>query len=169
MNLKIQSAINAQINAEIFSAYLYLSMAAYFDKKGLSGFSNWMKIQSQEEMAHAMKFYGYIYERGGVVELEAIDKPDTQFNSPLDIAEKTLEHEKKVTGLINDLYTLAKEEKDYACESFLTWYIDEQVEEESSANELVDKIKLTGNDGPGLFMLDKELNTRVFNNPLIKA
>jgi len=169
MNDKIQDAINEQINAEMHSGYIYLSMAAYLDAEGLTGFANWMKVQAQEEMAHAMKFYNYVYERNGKVILKPIAEVPTEFNSPLQIAEMVLEHEQKVTGLINDLYTLAKEEKDYAFESFLKWYIDEQVEEESSANAMIDKIKLAGSDGPGVFMLDKELGARVFNNPLDKA
>jgi len=165
MNEKIQNAINKQINAEIYSAYLYLAMAAYFDSKGLAGFANWMKTQYQEEMAHAMKFYDYVYERGGKVMLEAIEGPKTDFESTLNVFEETLEHEKHVTSLINGLYELASEEKDYACESFLKWFIDEQVEEESSAQEIIDKIKLAGESGPGLFMLDKEMGARVYAAP----
>lgn len=163
MNNKIQDAINEQINAEIFSGYLYLSMAAHFDAEGLPGFANWMKAQAQEEMAHAMKFYSYINERGGQVILKKIDQPETKFDSPLHIFEMALGHEKKVTGLINKLYELAAKEKDYAFQSFLTWYIDEQVEEEATASEMIDKIKLAGEKGPGLFMLDKELGTRAYN------
>ena len=165
MNQKIQNAINKQINAEIFSAYLYLSMAAYFDSISLPGFANWMKIQYEEEMSHAMKFYNYIYERGGNVEMKAIDAPETKFKSPLQAFEYTLKHEKKVTALINNLYELALKEKNYAFQSFLKWYIDEQVEEEASASEMIDKIKLAGKEGAGIFMLDKELAARVFNPP----
>lgn len=166
MNTKVQNAINEQINAEIFSGYLYLSMAAYFDTEGLPGFANWMKVQAQEEMAHAMKFYNYVFERGGSVTMKAIAQPDTKFKSTLQIAEQTLAHEKIVTGLINDLYELSVKEKDYATESFLKWYIDEQVEEEGSAQEVIDKIKLAGDKGPGLFMLDKEMAVRVFTPPV---
>ncbi len=165
MNKKVQNAINEQINAEIYSAYLYLSMAAYFDGKGLAGFANWMKVQFQEEMAHSMKFYDYVYERGGSVTMKAIDAPPTSFKSPLQVFEESLKHEKMVTGLINNLYELATKEKDYAFKSFLKWYIDEQVEEEGSAQAVIDKIKLAGEKGPGLFMLDKELGARVFTPP----
>ncbi len=165
MQKKIQDAINVQINAEIYSAYLYLSMAAYFDSKGLAGFANWMKTQYQEEMAHAMKFYDYTYERGGEVILQAISAPPTSFKSPLHVFEESLKHEQMVSNLINNLYELAIKEKDYAFKSFLKWYIDEQVEEEGSAQVVVDKIKLAGEEGPGLFMLDKELGARVFTPP----
>ncbi len=160
MNSKVEKAISRQINAELYSSYMYLSMAAWLDGKGLTGFANWMKLQAKEEVEHAMKFYHYIYERGGEVEMEAIAKPPVSFKSPLSIAEETLKHEKKVTGLINDLYELALKEKDYASQSFLTWYIDEQVEEEASAMELIDKIKLAGDKGHGMYLLDKELSAR---------
>lgn len=162
MNKKINKAINNQINAEIYSAYLYLAMAAYFDDKNLPGFANWMKMQSQEEMTHAMKFYRFVYERGGIVELHAIDKPPVVFKSPLDVAKEVLAHEQKVTGLINGLYELATKEKDYAFQSILKWFIDEQVEEEGNASDLIEKVKLAGEKGPGLFMLDKELAARTF-------
>ncbi len=162
MNQKIQDAINAQINAEIYSSYLYLAMAAYFDGKGFGGFGNWMKIQAQEELTHAMKFYRYIYERGGDVKLEAIEKPKTEFDSPVAVIKVVLEHEQKVTALINDLYTLATDEKDYATQSMLKWFIDEQVEEEAAAQEIIDKLEIMGEKGQGLYMLDKELATRKF-------
>jgi ferritin len=165
MKKTVQDAINEQINAEIYSAYLYLSMAAYFDGMSLPGFANWMKIQYEEEMFHAMKFYGYVYERGGEVEMKAIKAPPTKFKSPLDVFEYTLEHEKEVTRLINNLYELSKKEKDYAFESFLKWYIDEQVEEEGSVSAIIDKIKLAGKEGAGLFMLDNELAARTFTPP----
>ncbi len=162
MNEKVQEAINNQINAEIYSAYLYLSMAAYFDSISLEGFSNWMKIQAQEEMTHAMKFYDFVFERGGKVVMKAIEQPQAEFKSPLEVFEKTLEHEKEVTSLINNLYELAVREKDYPLESMLKWFIDEQVEEESTAANIVDKVKLAGDKGPGVYMLDKELGARVF-------
>lgn len=162
MNQEVQNAINKQINAEIYSSYLYLAMAAYFDGKGLEGFSNWMKVQAQEELTHAMKFYRYVYERGGEVELQAIEKPKTEFDSPLAVAKEVLEHEKKVTALINDIYTLALDEKDYATQSMLKWFIDEQVEEEAAAQQIIDKLEVTGEKGQGLYMLDKELASRTF-------
>ena len=162
MNKKIEDAINEQINKEIYSAYLYLGMAAYFDSQGLAGFSNWMKIQAQEEMTHAMKFYHYVYERGGNVTLKTIDKVPSKYKSSLAVFEETLKHEQLVTSLINNLYELATKEKDYAFQSMLKWFIDEQVEEESNAQALVDQVKLAGEKGPGVFMIDKELAARVF-------
>lgn len=164
MKSTIQKAINEQINAELYSAYLYLSMAAYLDKISLSGFSHWMKMQANEEVSHAMKFYHFVYERGGSVHLKAIDQPPADFKSPLNLASHVLEHEKKVTGLIHKLYELAQAEKDYAFESLLKWFIDEQVEEEDNATHLVEKIKLAGEKGPGLFMFDKELGKREKEN-----
>ncbi len=166
MNIKIQNAINEQINKEIYSAYLYLSMAAYFQNNWLSGFSNWMKIQNQEEMSHAIKFYDYLSERGAKIELKQIDAPKIDFKSTLNVLEETLEHEKIVTQSINELYELALNEKDYAFQSFLKWFIDEQVEEESSVTEIIDQIKLAWVEWPGLFMLDKELAGRVFTPPV---
>lgn len=162
MNKKVEDAINKQINAEIYSAYLYLAMAAYFDSEGLAGFSNWMQIQAQEEMAHSMKFYRWVFERGGKVELEAIDKPNGEYGSSLEVFEEVLKHEQEVTSLINGLYELALEEKDYAFQSMLKWYIDEQVEEEGNAQQIIDQVKLAGDKGPGLLMLDKEFASRTF-------
>jgi ferritin len=165
MKKSINDALNAQINAEIYSAYLYLAMGAYFDGLGLDGFASWMKVQYEEEMFHAMKFYGFVYERGGSVTMEAIEKPEADFKSVLDVFEKTLEHEKHVTSLINNLYDLAVQEKDYAFQSLLNWFIDEQVEEEDTAGKIVDKIKLAGEKGPGVYMLDQELGARTFTPP----
>jgi len=165
MNKRIQTAINNQINAEIASAYLYLSIATYFDSISLVGFANWMKIQYQEEMFHTMKFYDYVYERGGKVELESIKLEKIKFQEPIEAFEYTLMHEQKVTKLINDLYELALNEKDYAFQSFLQWYIDEQVEEEGNVSTVIDRIKLAGKEGPGLFMLDKEMESRAFTPP----
>ena len=165
MKANVQKAINEQINAEIYSAYLYLSMATYFDGNDLPGFANWMKVQSEEEMSHAMKFYDFIYERGGEVEMKAIAQPPVKFKSALAIAQDVLAHEKEVTSLIHALYELAQKEKDYPLQSLLHWYIDEQVEEESSAGQLVDRLKMVGDKGPGLFMLDKELAGRTFTPP----
>jgi len=162
MNQKINDAINKQINEELFSSYLYLSMAAWFDTTGMSGFANWMRIQAQEEVSHAMKFFDFVGERGGSVILEAIEKPESKFDSPLAIFEAALEHEQHVTACINSLYELATEEKDYAFVSFLKWFIDEQVEEEASASEIIDRLKMAGETGPGVFMLDKELGARTF-------
>ena len=156
----IEKAINDQINAELYSAYLYLSMSSYFESKNLGGFAHWMTVQAKEEVNHAMKFYGYINERGGRVTLKAIDSPPVNWKSPLDVLENVYKHEVKVTGLINKLVNLARSEKDVATENFLMWYIDEQVEEEASADAIVQKLKLIKDSANGLFMLDHELAQR---------
>jgi ferritin len=162
---KMQEAINIQINKEIYSAYLYLSMAAYCDSINLKGFASWMTVQVQEELSHAQKLFNYLPERGGKVILQPIDGPETEWESPLALFKHVYEHEQFVTSLINGLVKLAREEEDYATESFLKWFIDEQVEEEASASEVVEKIKLAGDRGGGIFMLDKELGARVFTPP----
>ena len=156
----IQDAMNEQIKDELYSAYLYLSMSAYCEEANLPGFAHWMRVQAQEEVSHAMKFYHFIYERGGRVILKAIGQPPTEFQSPLDIFEQTLGHEQKVTGLINDLYTLAVEEKDYASQAFLQWFVTEQVEEEASATQIVEILKMIGDKGHALLLLDRELGGR---------
>ena len=165
----LQDAMNEQIKNELYSAYLYLSMSAYCEETNLPGFAHWMRLQAQEEVSHAMKFYVFIYERGGRVVLQAIDQPPVEFQSPLHVFEETLGHEHKVTAMINDLYTLAVEEKDYASQAFLQWFVTEQVEEEASANEIVQKLKLMGDAPGGLFMIDKELGQRIFTPPAAKA
>jgi ferritin len=157
---KLSRAINAQINHELYSGYLYLSMAAYFDGESLPGFAHWMRAQAAEEQEHALKFYDYVYERGGTVTLAAIDGPPTEFASPLAVFEQTLAHERKVTGLINDLYALAVEDKDYASQVFLQWFISEQVEEEDNATQIIDTLKRVGEKGQALVMLDRELGRR---------
>lgn len=158
----IEKALNEQINAEFWSAYLYLSMSAYFQSIGLSGFANWMTMQFQEEISHAMRFFNYVVERGGRVELKPIDKVPKEWKSALHAFEETYKHEQKVTGLIENLVDLAETEKDRATLNMLQWYIDEQVEEESSADEIIQKLKLIGSDGSGLFMYDNELGQRAF-------
>ncbi|KPJ85587.1 MAG: ferritin [Spirochaetes bacterium DG_61] len=160
INSKIEKAINDQINAELYSSYLYLSMATYFESIHLSGFARWMQVQSQEEMKHAMKFYGYVFEKGGRVTLKAIDAPPTEWKSPLDTFESVYNHEVKVTGLINKLVELARAENDIATENFLMWFIAEQVEEEASADQVVQRLKLIKESTQGLFMLDRELGQR---------
>lgn len=162
---KIQDALNKQLNAELYSSYLYLSMAAYFESVSLKGFANWMRVQAREELAHAMKFYDYINERGGRVNLTSISAPSAQWDSPLAAFEQVYEHEQKVTGLINDLATLAIAEADHATNNFLQWFVAEQVEEESSADEIVQRLRLLGEDRSGLFMLDQELGQRIFTPP----
>jgi ferritin len=161
----IQDALNAQMNAEIYSAYLYLSMSAYFESLNLKGFANWMRVQAQEEMMHAMKFYGYIAERGGRVKTAAIEAPPTDWDSPLAVFTHTLKHEQKVTALIHGLVDLAAGEKDHATANFLQWFVGEQVEEEASADGIVQQVKLAGESPHGLLMLDKEYGQRVFQPP----
>jgi len=162
---KMQDAVNKQINAEMYSAYLYLSMSGWCMNKNLVGFAQWYHVQAQEEMVHAMKFYGYIFDQGGRVKLLPIDGPPSDFPSVLEIVKKQLDHEKKVTALIIALSDLAKKEKDAATEIFLQWFITEQVEEEKNAQEIVNKLEMMGDSGPALYMLDKEMGQRKFNPP----
>lgn len=156
----MEKAINEQIRDELYSAYLYLSMAAYFENASLPGFGHWMRLQSQEEVEHAMKFYDFVNERGGRVMLHAIDQPPVDFDSPLDIFEMTLEHERKVTAKIHGLYELALEESDYPVQVMLHWFIEEQVEEEDSAGEILETLRMIGDRTQGLLMLDRELGRR---------
>ncbi|VUT28108.1 MAG: ferritin [Candidatus Syntrophoarchaeum sp. GoM_oil] len=162
---KMRDALNTQINREIYSAYLYLSMSAYSTSIGLKGFANWFMVQYNEEMSHAMKLYDYVNNQGGHVQLMAIDEPPTAFESVLDMFEKTLTHEKKVTAYINELVDIAIEEHDHATGIFLQWFVTEQIEEEGNDNDIIARLKLIGEDGNGLLMLDKELAARVFTPP----
>ena len=164
LNENLEDALNYQLNAELYSAYLYLSMSAHFESGGLRGFAGWMRAQAQEELAHAMKFYDHINERGGRARMAPIEGPPTEWDSPLAVFEATLEHERKVTGLIGELVNLAVAESDHAANAFLQWFVTEQVEEESSADDVVRKLKLVG-DSNGLFMLDREMGRRVFVAP----
>ena len=157
---KIQDAMNQQINHEFFSSYLYLAMAAHFETANLPGFAHWMKLQSDEEAEHGMKFYHYINERSGRVVLEAIAKPPVEFKTPLDVMKKVLEHEKKVTGTIEALYELALKEKDYAAQVMLHWFIKEQVEEEKNATDIIEMLKTIGDAPAGLAMLDSRVGAR---------
>jgi ferritin len=166
---KMQDAFNQQLNAELYSAYLYLSMSAYFESMNLKGFANWMRCQVQEEMVHAMKFYSFIHDRGGRVVVSAIEGPPVKWNSPLKVFEDTYKHEQKVTSLINKLVDLAIKEKDHAAGTFLQWFVTEQVEEEASADAVAQKLKLAGGQGAALFMIDAELATRVFTMPTAQA
>lgn len=163
----IERAFNNQLNAELYSAYLYLSMAAYFSSINLPGFANWMRVQEQEERVHGLAFYDYIVSRGGRVRLQAIQEPPMEWASPLAAFEAVYAHEQKVTGLINDLVNLAIEERDHAAHIFLQWFVNEQVEEEESANDVVQKLKLMGDAGNSLFLIDRELAQRVFVLPSI--
>lgn len=162
---KMEKALNEQINAEMYSSYLYLSMESYFQSIGLAGFASWMRMQAQEEMFHAMKIYDFVYERGGRVILAAIDQPPAEWKSVLDVFENVLSHEQKVTGLINDLVNLALDERDHATNIFLQWFVTEQVEEEAGVGSVLDKLKLVGDDTSGLFVLEQELGKRVFTPP----
>ena len=168
---RLEDAINAQINAEMWSAYLYLSMSAYCQDQGYSGMANWFYIQFKEEQDHAQIFYNYLISRGGRVWLKAIDAVDTEWKSPLAAFEATYAHEQHVTALINNLMTIAIEEKDYAAQSRLQWFIDEQVEEEENAVELINKLRMLDGNGYGLYVLDQELAARVYTqaSPLAQA
>ena len=157
----MHDAMNEQIKNEFYSAYLYLSMSAYFETINLPGFAHWMQIQVQEEVGHAMKLYNFINERGGRVVLQAIDQPPAEFDSPLDVFERTLEHEEKVTGMIHQLYALSIQEQDYPSQIFLQWFVTEQVEEEDSVTKIMATLKLIGDDRHALLMLDRELGSRV--------
>ena len=159
-NRKVQDAVNDQILREFESANIYLSMAAYFDAINLPGFAQWMKMQFQEEQAHALKFYDYVYDRGSRVILQALGQPPIEFQSPLDAFEQALAHEQKITGHINDLYTLAMEEKDFASQILLQWFVEEQVEEEKNAGDIVEMLKRVGDNDHALIMLDRELGQR---------
>jgi len=169
MNKKMEEAINRQINAEVYSAYLYFSMEAYFESTGLKGFANWMRVQSLEELFHASKFYDYVNARGGRVTLTAIEGPPVEWKSPLEVFEEAYKHEIKVTGLINNLTTLAQEEKDHASHSMLGWFVNEQVEEEANASQIAMELKLIGDDKKALLMIDRELAARVYTPPAATA
>ena len=154
-------ALNKQINEELYSSYLYLSMSAWFDNIGLKGFANWMKVQAKEELGHAMKFYKYIISRGGRVQLHEIKAPPHEWQSPLHAFEETLKHEKHITECINKLVELAEEEKDRATLNMLQWFVDEQVEEEANDEEIIAKLKMIEGSN-GIFMLDNQLAQRKY-------
>ncbi len=162
---KLQDAINYQINRELFSEYYYLSMASYFNSAGLSGFENFFLVQVEEERFHAMKMYRFLNERGGRVFLQAIEAPETEFKSALEVFELAYSHEKLVSKLINDLMDLAIKENDHAAKNHLNWFVEEQVEEEANMDTIVNKLKLIHGEGHGLLMLDSELALRVFTPP----
>ncbi len=162
---RLQNAINDQIAAEFYSAYLYLAMSAYFESKDLPGMAHWMRMQYEEEVIHALKFFDYMNDRGAPVVLNAIDAPPAEFGSVTEVFEEVLAHEQKVTSLIHNLYTLAVEEGDYPTQSLLQWYIDEQVEEEKSASEVLARVKMVQDYPPGLLMMDQELAARPAPTP----
>ena len=160
INKTVQDAINEQIKNELYSAYLYLSMAAYFEWINLSGFSNWMKVQAAEEQEHAMKFYEYVFERGGRVQLKAIDQPPAEWKSPMDAFQEVLAHEQKVTAMIHNLYAVALKENDYASQIMLQWFITEQVEEEKNAAAIIEQLKMITAHETAILMLDHDLGKR---------
>ncbi len=166
LSKKMEKALNEQINKEMYSAYLYMSMSSFSTNKGLPGFANWFMVQYKEEMEHAMKIYDYVNSQGGKVKLMTIDEPPSDFKDPMDMFQKTLKHEKYVTQCINELVDLSIKEKDYATQIFLQWFVTEQIEEEGNDNEIISKLELAGSKGNGLFMIDKELGTRVYSPPI---
>ena len=168
INEKVEKIIINQVNKELYSAYLYLSMSAYFSNIGLLGFANWMRIQTQEEQAHGMLMYDYLINRGVNITLGAIDAPPNEWKNPLQVMEAVLKHEEYVTSLINDIISVAEEAKDRATMSYFNWFVDEQVEEEANAQDIISKLKLTGDDKSALYLLDKDLAARVFVAPIIK-
>ncbi|MBT3302738.1 MAG: ferritin [Bacteroidetes bacterium] len=157
---KIENALNKQINEELYSSYLYWSMSSYFESINLSGFANWMKVQAEEEYLHARKFYNYLVSTGGRAIFESIKAPKKEWNSIVEIFEETLEHEIFITNCINDLVTLALDERDHATNSFLTWFVDEQVEEVATAEQVLHEVKMIADSKQGLFLLDREFKTR---------
>lgn len=163
---KVQKAFNEQINAELFSAYLYMSMSGYFNSIGMPGAANWMRVQSLEEMTHAEKLANHLQERNARVILTTIDAPQTDWNGAKDAFDAVLEHEQKVTALINDLMDISIAEKDHAAAMFLQWFVAEQVEEEASAQAVIDQLALAGDGRGGMLMIDKELGQRVFTPPV---
>lgn len=165
LSKKMEKALNEQINAEFYSSYLYLAMSAHFESAGLPGCARWMQAQAQEEWFHGMKLYGFVHERGGKVVLKEIAAPPAGWASTLAVFEEVQAHERKVTGLINALLTLALKENDHASAIFLQWFVSEQVEEEASVDAVLNKLKLIGKDASALFTLDGELGQRVFAPP----
>ncbi|MFN2251850.1 MAG: ferritin [Anaerolineae bacterium] len=160
MRDNVMKLLNEQINAEFYAAYIYLSMAAYFEDKDLAGFAHWMRMQSAEELTHAQKIFDYVIERGGRVVLEQIDAPPSDFDSPLDVFEKALAHEQKVTAMIDHLYAQAEKESDYPTQVMLQWFITEQVEEENTAGTLVAQLKMAGDSPAALLVFDRQLASR---------
>jgi ferritin len=160
LSQKLQDAINEQINSEFYSAHLYLSMAAYCDTLSLGGFAHWLKMQYSEELEHALKLFDFITDRGGRVVLQAIDQPPIEFESVASVMQMALEHERKVTAMIDSLYELALDERDYSAHVLLEWFVDEQVEEEKNVAEVIKHLEMVGDDGTGLLILDSRLGTR---------
>lgn len=164
---RIEEAFNVQINAELYSAYLYLSMAAYYESHNLPGFANWMRVQFQEEQFHGLRMFDYVNQRGGRVVLTKIEAPKVEWESFIDAFEDVLTHERHVTSLINSIIDIAIEERDHATKSFLNWFVDEQVEEEATAEKIINELKLIEGKGNGILMMDREFAARVFVPPVI--
>ena len=158
---KMLDSLNNHLNEEVYSSYLYLSMASYFEEKNLKGFANWFRIQTQEEHMHGMKFFDFILQKGGKVTLAQISAPKVEWGSIFEVFADTLKHEQKITGLINKLVEVAMQEKDFATNNFLQWFVTEQVEEEANVEEIIQKIEMIGDNKSGLYMLDNELGARV--------
>ncbi|MDO4486216.1 MAG: ferritin [Bacillota bacterium] len=165
LSAKVVELLNNQVNAELYSAYLYLDMANYYKNEGLDGYFNWYKVQAQEERDHAFLFMEYLQQNGEEVVLEAIAKPDKEFKAFTDPLKAGAEHERLVTGMIHDIYAAAYEEKDFRTMQFLDWFVKEQAEEEDNADDMVKKFELFGNDSKGLYQLDNELKARVYSAP----
>lgn len=165
LNEKVSQLLNDQVNKEFYSAYLYLQFSNFYVEQGLAGFANWYKVQAQEERDHAMLFYQYLHNNNEAVTLDAIAKPDKELDSDMTVLKAGLEHELYVTSLINDIYAAAYEVKDFRTMQFLDWFVKEQGEEETNANDLISKMELFGSDPKSLYMLNSELGTRVYSAP----
>ena len=166
---KMAKALNDQLNFELYSSYVYYAMSAYCQSLDLVGMANWFKVQVQEELFHASRFFDYICDRGGRVRLEKIDGPPVEWDSPLSSFASALKHEQEVTRRISSLVDLAREEKDRSTDTFLQWFVTEQIEEEASVSQIVGQLRLVGSEGPGLFMVDQQLATRTFVMPTAGA
>lgn len=164
---RVSEAINSQIAKEMYSSNLYLAMSAYFKSINLNGFANWMRVQAQEESFHAMRFFDYLIDRGGNLQLLPIEAPPVKWDNPLACFKAALAHEQLVTASINEIADISMQEKDFAASTFLNWFINEQVEEEATAGEIVDRLTMAQNSAGALFMLDTELKARVFTPPVI--
>ncbi|MBK8049236.1 MAG: ferritin [Anaerolineales bacterium] len=156
----LQKAMNAQVTKEFYASQLYLAMSAHFEAVNLRGFAHWMRVQSDEERGHALRFFDYVLERGGSAELGAVDAPPAEFGAPIEIFKEALGHEQKVTASINAIYALALKENDYAAQAFLQWFVSEQVEEEANATEMIDRLHMAGDNSAALLMLDSEVKAR---------
>lgn len=165
ISVKMQHALNDQINFEFYSSYLYLSMSAFFNRQSLSGFANWMRVQAQEEGVHAIKLYDFLSERDGKVALQAIKQPPTDWKTPLEVFQQSYAHEQKVTSNFHEITDLALKEKDHTTAQYVQWFINEQIEEEANAKKIVDQLKMIKTDVNALLLLDRELGARVFTMP----